>query len=52
MTASGHACGGARRLLPPREMHVRDLTLVVLGGRAERDDELHEAEAPEDEQLA
>merc|ERR1712194_197268 len=35
-----------------REEHVRDLTLVVLGGRAERDDELHEAEAPEDEQLA
>ena len=26
--------------------------LVVLGGRAERDDELHDAEAPEDEQLA
>jgi len=32
--------------------HALTLTLVVLVGWAKRDDELHDAEAPEDEQLA
>ena len=46
---------GATTHLPTHSLSTRSCTyshLVVLVGWAKRDDELHDAEAPEDEQLA